>query len=165
MTDRIFYDAIRTTRGRGSYRGIRPMSSSTPHTTSGINLNELTDATYRTDRQQRSPDESSPEHGKLSTIDQAKKAGVITDAEDKHLDSTSLQIIDDLLFLLEQSNHRNARLANQVQSVLHKRTWQPDDDENKEDARLSKRRDPNIFSNTLSQTSSPSSIGLSISTD
>jgi hypothetical protein len=165
MTDRIFGDAMHHARGRGSLRGIRPMSTTTPCVTGGIDLNDPAPA-YPPGRRRRSPDEGSPNTENRSLSDRLQKAGVFTDAEDKQLGEAGRQIIDDLLFLLEQSNERNQRLTNQVSNVLKKkRTRQPEDDEDEDDARLAKRRDPNTFTNTPSQTSTPSSVGLAIEFD
>jgi len=94
--------------------------------------------------------------------DWIRKAGVITDADDRQLGETCQQIIDDLLFMLEQSKSHNHRLTNQVHNALKKRNRQPDDDNDDEDSRLTKRREANIFAKTPSQVSTPSSVGLSL---
>jgi hypothetical protein len=165
MTDRIFDDAMTHTRGRGSYRGIRPMSTTTPRITGGVNLDEPTPP--YSGRRRYSPDERSPDAEARSLIDRVRKAGVITDADDKQIGESSRQIIDDLLFMLDQSDNRNQRLANQVKTALKKkRIRDPEDNHHdNEDSRLTKRRDPNTFANTPSQTSTPSSVGLALEFD
>jgi len=64
--------------------------------------------------------------------------------------------------MLEQSKSHNHRLTNQVHNALKKRNRQPDDDNDDEDSRLTKRREADIFAKTPSQVSTPSSVGLSL---
>jgi hypothetical protein len=128
LTNHFFENTTRYTRGQWSFRGIRPMSSNVPHNVEGISLDKPINPPYQ-GGQRLSPGEwSSPDSPVQSLTERAQKAGVITDAEDKHLGFMSKQIIDDLLFLLEQSNNYNHWLSLRVYDIMHfKRVRDPED--------------------------------------
>ena len=164
MTDRIFGNAMESARGRGPTRGIRPISTASPIAPSGgISLNEPEAPSYSMSRRRPPPEDSSPESNTHSLMERVRRAGVISDVTDRQLPPLAQQIIDDLLFRLGQTEDEKHRLTTKVYDLLKKqRTHQRDDDRvDEEDTRLTKRRDPLVFSTPPSQSPSSSSMGLS----
>jgi len=61
-----------------------------------------------------------------------RRAGVITDVNDRHLTPAAQQIIDDLLFKLKQTNDEKQRLTTKVYDLYKQqktRKHEDDDDE------------------------------------
>lgn len=59
---------------------------------------------YSTSRRRPSPEDSSPDFLSGSLAERVRRAGIITDVDDRHLTAAAQQIIDDLLFKLKQAN-------------------------------------------------------------
>jgi hypothetical protein len=157
LNPRMFDEA---TRGRGLLRGIRPMNTKPPvPPPNSISLDEPPPP-----RRRYSPAESFPDLPIAHSLtERVRRAGVITNAEDRHIPQDAYQIINDLLFKLKQTEDDRNRLTTKVHDLMKKRNIrQRDENDVEEGSRLTKRRDPNNFSATPSQMSTPSSTGLSI---
>jgi hypothetical protein len=68
-------------------------------------------------------------------MDRVRKAGIITDLEERHVAKSALQVIDDLLFKLKQTEDEKERLSTKVydlykQQRVHAREEDPHGDEN-----------------------------------
>ena len=131
----------------------------------GISLNEPEPPAYSRSRRRPSPDESSPEAASRSLMERVRRAGILTDVEDRQLPPVAQQIIDDLLFKLGQSVDEKQRLTTKVHDLLKKPRARKFEDDSPEDgeSRLTKRRDPHAFSQapSSSQSAASSPVGLS----
>ena len=166
MTNRIFEDAMSTARGRGSPYGIRMVSRATPRAPSNINTIETDSPAYSMSRRRASPVDSSPDSITGSLVERVRRAGIITDIDDRHLTPAAQQIIDDLLFKLKQTNDEKQRLTMKVYDLYkQQKTRKHEDDDDEREARPPKRRESRNVTATTSPTSTPSSVGLALDFD
>jgi hypothetical protein len=127
ITTRAFEHALGL-RGRGTTPSTRGITTAPPCV---INLNEPDDIDYTTSRRRNSPSKSSMDTASNPLTEQIRRAGVMTNIEERLLDVVTKHVIKDLLFQLKQSNDEKTHLLAKIQDLYkQQRTRKHDRDHN-----------------------------------